>query len=105
MISTATVEASSQDNSRAYHSVKALTTKQTLFDGVDLRVDPVGADFLGVRRHHRIGELLHLVAVGELDARQLAGLLQGNQLRLVFARLQLAAVGAGFLARLEDRLL
>src|SRR3954468_1701103 len=101
MISTATVDASSQDNSRAYHSVKALTIKQTLLDGVDLGVDLVGADFLGVRRHHRIGQLLHLRPVGEWHALELAGLLQRDQLLLVLARFELAAIGAGFLAGLD----
>src|SRR5213592_841830 len=47
-----------------------------LFRVVDRGEDLVGADFLRVRLHHRIHELLHLRAVGEGDALQLAGLFQ-----------------------------
>jgi len=74
-----------------------------LFDGVDLRVDRVRADLLGVSRHHRIDQFLHLRAIGEGDALELAGLFQGVELGAVLRGLDLPAVGAGFLAGLDDR--
>src|SRR5262245_2771489 len=74
-----------------------------LFDGVDLRVDRIRADLLGVGRHHRIDQLLHFGAIGEGDALELAGLFQGVELGAVLRGLDLPAVGAGFLAGLDDR--
>src|SRR5438445_8556346 len=74
-----------------------------LFGVVDRREDIVGADLLRVRLHDRIHQLLHLRAVGEGDALQLAGLFQRLQLGRVFGVLDLAAVGARLLARAEDR--
>ena len=70
---------------------------------VDLVVDVRRADFLRVIGHHRIGELLHLRAVGERDPLQPPGLFHRVELLLVGARLDLAAEDAGFLAGLDDR--
>src|SRR5467141_4719883 len=74
-----------------------------LFGVVDCREDAVGADLLRVRLHHRIHQLLHLRAVGEGDALELAGLFQSDQLGCVFRGLDLAAIGARLLSRAEDR--
>src|SRR3954454_12675051 len=65
---------------------------RNLLDGVDLLVDLLGADLLGVSRHHRIGYLLHRVAILERNALDLAGLLDRFQLPGIFRRLDLAAV-------------
>src|SRR6266446_2310040 len=70
---------------------------------VDRGEDLVGADLLRVRLHHRIDQLLHLRAVGEGDALQLAGLFQRFQLGRVLGGLDPAAVGARLLSRAEDR--
>src|SRR6266853_5845043 len=70
---------------------------------VDRGEDFFGADLLRVRLHHRIHQLLHLRAVGEDDALQLAGLFQRFQLGGVFGGLDLAAIGARLLSRAEDR--
>src|SRR6267142_4358183 len=78
---------------------------QTSLDGVDLGEDLVGADLLGVRLDHRVDRLLHLRAVGERDALELAGLLQRDELLLVLARLDLAPVSPGFLAGAQHRVL
>ena len=51
------------------------------FDVVDLLQNVVRLDLLGVGGQHRIDELLHLVAVLNVDALQLAGLLQRFELR------------------------
>src|SRR6266478_5510439 len=72
-----------------------------LFDVVDRREDIVGADLLRVRLHHRIRKLLHLRAVGEGDALQLAGLFQCFQLGGVFGGLDPAAIGARLLSRAD----
>src|SRR5438876_8151072 len=74
-----------------------------LFGVVDRGEDVVGADLLRVRLHHRIHQLLHLRAVGEGDALQLAGLFQRYQLGRVFGGLDLAAIRARLLSRAEDR--
>src|SRR5262245_38746695 len=76
-----------------------------LLDGVDLRVNGVGADLLGIRRHHRIYQLLHLRAIGERDALQFAGLLQRLELAGILRRFDLPSIGARLLAGLEHRLL
>src|SRR5262249_8054580 len=73
-----------------------------LFDGVDLVEDRVRPDFLGVSRHHRVDQLLHLGAVRESDALELASLLQRVELGAVFGGLDLSAISAGFLAGLDD---
>src|SRR5438093_6536124 len=74
-----------------------------LFRVVDRGEDLVGADFLRVRLHHRIDQLLHLRAVGEGDAPQLAGLLQRDQLGRVLGGLDLPPVRARLLAGPDDR--
>src|SRR4051812_48680773 len=74
-----------------------------LLDRVDLLEDLLGADFLGVGRHHGIGELLHLGAVGEGNALELAGLLERLEFRAVLRGLDLPSISAGFLAGLDDR--
>src|SRR5438552_1247426 len=74
-----------------------------LFRVVDRGEDLLGADFLRVRLHHGIHELLHLRAVREGDALQLAGLFQRYQFRRVFGGLDLAPIGARLLARAQDR--
>jgi hypothetical protein len=71
-------------------------------DGVDLGKDRVRADLLGVSRHHRINQLLHLRAVGESNALELAGFLERVELGAVFRGLDLPAVAAGFFTRLDD---
>src|SRR5262245_16641814 len=73
-----------------------------LFDGVDLVEDRVLPDYLGISRHYRVDQLLHLRAVGESDALELAGLLQRVELGAVFRGLDLSAISAGFLAGLDD---
>src|SRR5688572_1917835 len=115
MIRIATATASRPRSSIAYPSTilwyikkrrasrTAASSRWALLDRVDLGEDLLRADLLGVRRHHRVGELLHLVAVGERNALQLAGLLEGVELRVVLRGLDLAAVGAGLLARLQHR--
>src|SRR5258705_6850240 len=74
----------------------------TLLDRVDLLEDRVGPDLLRVVGHDRVRELLHLRAVGEGDALQLPGLLHRVELGRILRGLDLAAVGARLLARLED---
>src|SRR5687768_9727790 len=115
MMSTATEATSSQDSSDAYQRVSFLNIKKTaalgaavsvadaLLDAVDLGEDSFRADFLGVGGHHRIHRLLHGGAIGEGHALELAFLLHLHQLLLVLARLDLAAVRAGFLAGPEHR--
>ena len=75
-----------------------LTARSQVSGYVDLLVDAFGADFLGVGRHHGIGELLHRVALLERNALELAGLLQRIELDDLLAGLELAAVIAGLLA-------
>src|SRR5687768_5844887 len=111
----ATEAASSHDSAVPYQEVIFLSIKKRrpgappflpgrkLLDGVDLRQDLLGADLLGVVPHHRVDQLLHLVAAGERHALELAFLLHLDELRLVLARLDLAAVRAGFLAGPEHR--
>src|SRR5207249_10267383 len=98
-IRIATVAAISRVSSRWYPSRSFFK----LFRVVDRGEDLVGADFLRVRLHHRIHQLLHLRAVGEGDALELAGLFQSDQLGRVFGGLDLAAVGARLFARADDR--
>src|SRR5215468_387724 len=73
-----------------------------LFDGIDLVEDRVRPDFLGVSGHHRVDQLLHLRAVRESDALELARLLQRVELGAVFRGLDLPAISAGFFAGLDD---
>src|SRR5437870_8882875 len=73
-----------------------------LFDGVDLVEDRVRPDLLGVSGHHRVDQLLHLRAVRESDALDLAGLLQRVELGAVFGGLDLSAISTGFFAGLDD---
>src|SRR6266508_4942363 len=70
---------------------------------VDRGEDLVGADLLRVRLHHRIHQLLHLRAVGEGDALQLAGLFQRFELGRVFGGLDPASIGARLFSRSDDR--
>src|SRR5687767_4253723 len=107
MTSTATEATSSHESRRLYQEVIFLYTRKrrrwsgaaaisdakNLFDVVDLRQNLLGADFLGVVGHHRVHQLLHLRAVGERHALELALFLELDQLLLVLARLDLAAVG------------
>ena len=79
------------------------TEKAGLFDGVDLREDRVRSDLLGVSRHHRINQLLHLSAIREGNALELARILQRVELGAVFGRLDLPAISARFLAGSDDR--
>src|SRR5215208_6169857 len=74
-------------------------------DRVDLVVDLLGADLPGVGRHDWIDELLHLGAVLERDALQLARLLERVELRRVLGGFDLATMRPAFLAGLDDRLL
>src|SRR5687768_3336912 len=111
----ATEAASTQASSLPYQKVIFLSTKKRrhpaappfpqlkLLDRVDLGENLLGADFLGVSRHHRVDQLLHLVAALERHALELAFLLHLDELGFILARLDLAAVSAGFLARLEHR--
>src|SRR5262249_49778832 len=73
-----------------------------LFDRVFLVEERVRPDFLGVSRHHRVDQLLHLRAVRESDALELASLLQRVELGAVFGGLDLSAISAGFFAGLDD---
>src|SRR5258708_11622049 len=75
----------------------------TLLDRVDLLEDRVGADLLRVVGHHRVHQLLHLRALAELDALHLPRLLHRVEPGLVLGGLDLAPVGAGFLAGPDDR--
>src|SRR6186713_2952618 len=92
---TATEMTSSQESSLPYQYVifrytgvdqrrrqrrRRFSPLASLLDGVDLGEDLVGADFLGVGLHHGVGQLLHLRAVGERHALELAGLLERDQL-------------------------
>src|SRR6266513_2877081 len=70
---------------------------------VDRGENFVCADFLRVRLHHRIDQLLHLRAVGEGDALQFSGLFQRFQLGRVFGGLYLPAIVARLLSRADDR--
>src|SRR5688572_31536094 len=104
MIRTATEATSSHDSSRLYQCVIFLSTKKRrhaprrrfvspgLLDAVDLGEDLLGADFLRVRRHHRVDQLLHLVAPLERNALELALLLHLGELLLVFRGLDLPPV-------------
>src|SRR5262245_66290970 len=70
-------------------------------DGGDLGVDLLRADLLGVGGHDWLHELLHLSAVLEGDALELASLLQRLEFLLILRGLDLATVGAGLRAGLE----
>src|SRR5436309_6036230 len=98
-IRIATVAAISRVSSRWYPSRSFFK----LFRVVDRGEDFVGADFLRVRLHHRIHQLLHLRAVGEGDALQLAGLFQRLQLGRLFGGLDLAAIVVRLLPPADDR--
>src|SRR5436190_22522408 len=109
MIRMPTAMASSQRSRRAYAEIIFLNTKKRrrarrrrypsrskLFDRVDLREDLLRVDLFCVGGHHRVDELLHLVAPRERHALELAFLLHLDELRLVLARLDLPAVRPGF---------
>src|SRR5262245_44634476 len=95
---TPTVPTMSQVSSRWYQPMKA----RKLLQRIDFLVDRVGPDFLRVVLHHRVDQLLHLLAVGERDALQLAGLLERLELGRVLRRFDLPPVGSRFLARPDD---
>src|SRR5215475_5164048 len=98
-ISLRSIRATCSEGAR---SARARPRELELLDGVDLGKDSVRADLLGVSRHHRIDQLLHLRAVGESNALELAGLLERVELGAVFRRLDLPAMAAGFFTRLDD---
>src|ERR1700682_5081602 len=103
-IRIATVPTISHVSSRWYSPMKRLTSpRPLLLDRVDLGEDLVGADLFRVSLDHRVDQLLHLRPIGEHHALELAGLLELVELGGVLAGLHLAAVGAGFLARPENR--
>src|SRR5436190_22235469 len=72
-----------------------------LFRVVDRGEDLVGADFLRVRLHHRIDQLLHLRTVGEGDALQFPGPFQRFQPGRIYGGLDLAAIGSRLLSRAD----